>query len=171
MCQSCTDVFPALVKITLFCKFCSVCRNVRFVYVCNVRRLPKLLLRPKQNLHRSSHFLYWFGISSIYGSISLFNLAGNGHVYETFGILENRPVKPLQSLLNVPPSKLALSAKCFIYFVVRSCFIFFLVFIFLNLFNHIGKQITILFNHKVIVLYFTCRTSCLKCYYLSEMRI
>ena len=41
----------------------------------------------------------------------------NGWVYETFGISKRFPIKPLQSLLNVPPLKLALPAKCFIYLV------------------------------------------------------
>jgi hypothetical protein len=43
----------------------------------------------------------------------------NGYVYETFGISKHLSVKPLQSLLSVMPLKLALSAKCFIYRVVR----------------------------------------------------
>ena len=47
----------------------------------------------------------------------------NGWVYETFGISKRLPNKPLSSLLNVLPLKLALSAKCFIYRVVFSCFI------------------------------------------------
>ena len=47
----------------------------------------------------------------------------NGWVYETFGISKRFPIKPLHCLLNVPPLKLALSAKCFIYRVVFSCFI------------------------------------------------
>ena len=42
-------------------------------------------------------------------------MVGNGWVYETFGISMQLPIKPLQCLLNVPPLKLALSAKCFIY--------------------------------------------------------
>ena len=49
----------------------------------------------------------------------------NGYVYETFGISKHFPVKPLQSLLNVTPLKLALSAKCFIYDVTtRTSFSF-----------------------------------------------
>ncbi len=42
-------------------------------------------------------------------------MRANGWVYETFGISKRFPIKPLQSLLNVPLLKLALSAKCFIY--------------------------------------------------------
>ena len=41
----------------------------------------------------------------------------NGYVYETFGISESKPVKPLQFSLYVIALKLVLSAKCFIYFV------------------------------------------------------
>ena len=43
---------------------------------------------------------------------------------KSFGISKNKPVKPLQILLNVTTLKLALSAKCFIYIVVFSYFIF-----------------------------------------------
>src|SRR5690554_4794656 len=43
----------------------------------------------------------------------------NGLVYETSGISKRFPIKPLQSLLNVPPLNLALSAKCFIYRVTN----------------------------------------------------
>lgn len=49
--------------------------------------------------------------------IGLDSLMPNGHVYETFGISESKPIKPLQFLLNVTDLKLTLSAKCFIYFV------------------------------------------------------
>jgi hypothetical protein len=45
----------------------------------------------------------------------------NGWVYETFGISKHFPVKPLQSLLDVTPLKLALSVKCFIYRVRGWC--------------------------------------------------
>jgi len=48
-----------------------------------------------------------------------FNLTANGWVYETFGISKRFPIKPLRCLLNVPPLKLALSAKCFIYRVTN----------------------------------------------------
>jgi len=46
-------------------------------------------------------------------------VAGNGHVYETFGITKRFRIKPLQFILNVLLLKLVLSAKCFIYGVVR----------------------------------------------------
>jgi hypothetical protein len=49
----------------------------------------------------------------------LSKLAGNGWVYETFGISKRFPIKPLRCLLNVLPLKLALSAKCFIYRVTN----------------------------------------------------
>ena len=45
-------------------------------------------------------------------------MTANGWVYETFGISKRFPIKPLRCLLSVPPLKLALSAKCFIYRVV-----------------------------------------------------
>ncbi len=48
----------------------------------------------------------------------------NGYVYEMFGISESKPVKPLQFLLNVTVLRLALSAKCFIYFVSNWLFYF-----------------------------------------------
>jgi hypothetical protein len=41
----------------------------------------------------------------------------------SFGDSKHETVKPLQSLLEVTPSKLALSAKCTIHDVVFSCFI------------------------------------------------
>ena len=44
-------------------------------------------------------------------------MTANGYVYETFVISESKPVKPLQIKLSVTNLKLALSAKCFIYFV------------------------------------------------------
>lgn len=39
----------------------------------------------------------------------------SGWVYETLGISKRFLIKPLQCLLNVPPLKSVLSAKCFIY--------------------------------------------------------
>jgi hypothetical protein len=45
--------------------------------------------------------------------------ACNGWVYETFGISRRFPIKPLRCLIRVPPLKLALSAKCFIYRVTN----------------------------------------------------
>lgn len=42
----------------------------------------------------------------------------------SFGDSKHKPVKPLQSLLNVMPLKLALSAKCFIYDV--GCWFFYI---------------------------------------------
>jgi hypothetical protein len=50
-------------------------------------------------------------------------IASNGWVYETFGISKRFPIKPLRCLLNVPPLKSALSAKCFIFRVVPSLFL------------------------------------------------
>jgi len=47
------------------------------------------------------------------------SIGANGWVYETFGTSNRFPIKPLQSLLNVLPLKLALSAKCFIYRVTN----------------------------------------------------
>jgi hypothetical protein len=47
--------------------------------------------------------------------VRLYVMAINVWVYETFGISERKPVKPLQRQLSALPSKLALSAKCFIY--------------------------------------------------------
>ena len=45
-------------------------------------------------------------------------ITANVWVYETFGASKRFSIKPLQGLLNVPPLKLALAAKCFIYRVV-----------------------------------------------------
>ena len=45
----------------------------------------------------------------------------SGNVYETFGITKHEPIKPLQSLLDVTPLKLALSAKCTIHDVTVWC--------------------------------------------------
>lgn len=47
-------------------------------------------------------------------------VAPNVWVYERFGSSKRIPFKPLQSLLNVPPLKLALSVKWLIYCVVAS---------------------------------------------------
>jgi hypothetical protein len=44
---------------------------------------------------------------------------GNGCVYGVVGYAKHEPVKSLQNLLDVTPSKLALSAKCFIYRVTN----------------------------------------------------
>ncbi len=41
------------------------------------------------------------------------------------------PIKPLQSLLSVPPLKLALTAKCFIYRVV--CWALFIISLIINI--------------------------------------
>ena len=43
----------------------------------------------------------------------------NGWVYETFGISKRFLINLLRCLLSVPPLKLALSAKCFIYRVTN----------------------------------------------------
>ena len=56
----------------------------------------------------------------------------NGQVYETFGISKRFPIKSLQCLLNVPASKLALSAKCFIYGVRQRNYSLFTLFLISN---------------------------------------
>ena len=67
--------------------------------------------------------------------VSVFKMRYNGYVYETFGISESKPVKPLQIKLSVTTLKLALSAKCFIYIVV--CWALF-----------INSQLSIYYNLK-----------------------
>jgi hypothetical protein len=48
----------------------------------------------------------------------------NGYVYETFGISKHFPVKLQVLLIRVEMLDNALTAKCFIYDVVRSVFFF-----------------------------------------------
>jgi hypothetical protein len=55
------------------------------------------------------------------------NIAANGYVYETFGTSKHFPVKLQALLTRVEMLDNALTAKCFIYDVVRSAFIFFII--------------------------------------------
>jgi len=58
----------------------------------------------------------------------VFNTLGvNGYVYETFGTSKHFPVKLQALLTRVEMLDNALTAKCFIYDVVRSAFIFFII--------------------------------------------
>ncbi|WP_221403282.1 hypothetical protein, partial [Cloacibacterium normanense] len=53
-------------------------------------------------------------------------VTANGYVYETFGTSKHFPVKLQALLTRVEMLDNALTAKCFIYDVVRSAFIFFI---------------------------------------------
>ncbi len=54
----------------------------------------------------------------MYGLFS--NIAGNGYVYETFGISKHFPVKLQELLMRAKTLDNPLTAKCFIYDVVAS---------------------------------------------------
>jgi hypothetical protein len=81
-------------------------------------------------LHRTSInapilSIYYFDFSVILSMYRcLFSLAYNGHVYETFGISKLFPVKLQLLLIRAEMFDNPLTAKCFIYDVVRSCFIY-----------------------------------------------
>lgn len=65
-----------------------------------------------------------FSSQRLMAVVSSFRLACNGYVYETFGISKHFPVKLQELLIRAETLDNSLTAKCFIYDVMRSAFIF-----------------------------------------------
>ena len=70
-------------------------------------------------------FFFQSSSSKLSAVVSLFTLGGNGYVYETFGISKHFPVKLQVLLIRAETLDNPLTAKCFIYDVSRSVFIFY----------------------------------------------
>lgn len=76
-------------------------------------------------MQNSFYISIFFGIFLCVSCSS--RVSPNGYVYETFGTSKHFPVKLQALLTRVEMLDNALTAKCFIYDVVRSAFIFFII--------------------------------------------
>ena len=91
-----------------------------------------LVVRSYYRFYVFGHLSKWFTFLSFFSRLlvvvgSSVTLAANGYVYETFGTSKHFPVKLQALLTRVEMLDNALTAKCFIYDVVRSAFIFFII--------------------------------------------
>ena len=104
------------------------------------------------------HFVFHFSVRLML-ALSSFRVRHNGYVYETFGISKHFPVKLQVLLIRAETFDISLTAKCFIYDVMRLPFLFSII-LFVKFVHYFNVFVRKFVNYKV---HYFCWNLFVKC--------